>query len=99
MSTGPLWFRLWHFCQKLPPNSYTISDYRYLISIGNGMLCCKERDPLLLECFVAFLRCLEMVIGCSESIYQLIMVYIVSFLSKIAFKFHVKCQNTDTLSA
>jgi len=40
-----------------------------------------------------------MVIGCSESIYQLIMVYIVSFLSKIAFKFHVKCQNTDTLSA
>ena len=99
MSTGPLWSTPWHFCQNLPPNAYTISDYRYLISIEYGMLCYKERDPLLLECFIAFLRCLEMVIGCSESIYQHIMVYIVSFLSKTAFTFLVKCQNTDTLSA
>ena len=99
MSTGPLWFRLWHFCQKLPPNSYTISDYRYLISIGNGMLCCKERHPLLLEYFIVFPRNARMVRGASESIYKHRMVHNVSLLTKTTTTFHAKYHISGTLSA
>jgi len=31
---------------------------------------CNERHPLLLECFISFLRCIRMIIGASDSIYK-----------------------------
>ena len=39
----------------------------------NGMLCCKEKQPLLLKCFITFLRCIRMIVTASGSIYEPLM--------------------------
>ena len=44
------------FCQKYLPNFMQISAFGHPPCIWNGMICCTLRQPLLLECFITFLR-------------------------------------------
>jgi len=67
-----------------------ISDFRHPVSIGNGMMFCKEMHPLLLECFITFLRCVRMTGRAFDDICMTLMVHITSFLLKITLKFHAK---------
>ena len=78
--------------------AYTISDFRFLLCTRNWMLCCKERHPLLLECFITFLRCIIMIGRASDIIKKLLMVYTVSFLHKITLKSDAKYQFLGNLS-
>ncbi len=65
----------------------------------NGMMCCKERHILLLECFIVFPRRIRMVRGASGSTYKHLMVHNVSLLTKTTTTFHAKYHISDTLSA
>ena len=71
---------------------------RHHVMTGNGMLCCNERHPLLLECVITFLGYTELFGQASDSIYKLLMVNIVSFLPTTNLNFHTKCQISGTLS-
>jgi len=51
----------------------------YPISTGNGTLCCKERDPLLLTYVISFFRCIWKAEGSSDSIYKSLVVHITPF--------------------
>ena len=51
---------------------------------------CKEMHPLLLECFITFLRCVRMTGRAFDDICMTLMVHITSFLLKITLKFHAK---------
>ena len=74
-------------------------DFRYPLSTKYGVWCCKERHPLLLKCFITFLRCIWMAGQASDSICRPIMVHRVSFMSKTNLKFHTKFQIWGTLPA
>ena len=64
-----------------------MADFRYppLIT-GNGMMCCKEGHPLLLEWFPTFLRCIIMIRGASDSIYKTPVFHNMTFLLKTTLK-------------
>ena len=67
-----------------------MSDYGHPSSTGNGMLYCKEMYVLLLECFITFFICIEMIDLASDSIYVTIMVHTISFLPNTILKFQAK---------
>ena len=59
-----------HTC-TFPPRStaqvaHKMPDLGYPLSTANGMLYYKERQPLLLEYFITFLRCIRQIGGASE---------------------------------
>ena len=58
--------------------------------MGNGMLCYGERHPLLLKCFITFLRCTRMLVGqASKSICNpLIMIHIMSLSPRPPYDSH-----------
>ena len=60
------------------------------LTMGNGILSCKERHPLLLKCFITFLRCIRKMGGAYDSIYKFLIDHIVSFLSRPTLKLHTK---------
>ena len=55
--------------------SCKISVFTYPLSKGSVMLCYKERHPLLLDYFIAFLRCIRMVGRSTGGLYDLLMGY------------------------
>ena len=59
----------------------------------------KEIHPLLLECFITFLRCIKGITDDSDSIYKHLIANTMSFLSKTTLKFHAKYQILGTRSA
>ena len=71
--------------------SCNMPNLGYPLSIGNGMLCCKKRHPLLLKCTIIFLRCIKKMGGASCSIYKPHLCQTVLFLSKLTLKFYIKC--------
>ena len=71
----------------------------YPLSMGNGMIYCEERFPLLMKCFITFLRYIRRVTGASGIIYDHIVIHNMSFLVMPALKFHTKCQMWGTLFA
>ena len=72
-------------------------DFGYPLSTRNGILCCNYKHPLLLKCYIVFLRCIRIIGWASNSIYKPLMVHTVSFLPKTNFKFHAKYQILGTL--
>ena len=74
-------------------------DSQHTLSIINEMLGNKERQPLPLEYFIAFVRCIRMTGGALDSIYMSLMVNIMSFLPPTTLKLHVNYQILGTLSA
>ena len=49
------------------------------INMRNGIPCCHERHPLLLECFITSLRYIKKMGVASDSIYKLLMAHTMSF--------------------
>ena len=78
--------------------SCKMSDFGHPLCAGNNMMCCKERHPLLLECFIPFFRGIRMIRKASGSIYKPVMVNSVPLLTKATLKFHVKYQLLGPLS-
>ena len=79
--------------------SWNISDFRYPLSVGKGMMCYKETHPLLLDRFIILLSCIGMIIGPSDSMCEPLMVHNKSFVLKTNLKFHTKYHMLGTLSA
>ena len=75
------------------------SVFGYPPSTGHGMLYCKECHPLLLKCFITFLRCIWMIAGAFGSIESQVMITPLSFLKETTLNFHAKYQTLGTLSA
>jgi len=80
-------------------NCTQISCFGHPLGTENGMLCCKERHPLLLDCFITLLWYIKIIIGDSDSKHKPLMVHIMTYLSKITPKFHAKYLILGTLSA
>ena len=74
-------------------------DVEHPLSKVNEQLCYKERYPLLMKCFITFLRCIKMAERASDSIYEPLMVHNVSFLPTTFLKFYTKFQFSGNLSA
>ena len=83
-ATSPLWSTRWISVKNNSQISCKMPDFMYPLCTENGMLYCTERHPLLMECFIIFLRCIRMIGRASDSVYKLRMVNTTSFLSKIA---------------
>ena len=76
-----------HLCH-FPPRSmlkwYTKCQIWGTLSVqANGMVYCKERQPLLLECFKSFLKCIRQIRGASDRICQHLMFHIIPFSTEI----------------
>ena len=69
-------------------SSSKISVFRLPLRTGNGMLCCKERHTLMVECFMTFLGYMWKLRGATDIIYKPLMVHMVSFLPKTTLIFH-----------
>ena len=65
-----------------------IFDFGDPLNMGNGIVCDKERHPLLIECFVTFYGCIRMIRGAPDSICEPLMVHTMSFLQIITLQFH-----------
>ena len=50
--------------------SCEISYFGHPLGTGYGILWNKERHPLLLDCFIPFLKCMRMIMGAPECIYK-----------------------------
>ena len=74
-------------------------DLVYPLRMANGMLCYEGRQPLLLKCFIFFLRCISTVRGAFNIINKPPLDHIMSFLPRGALKLHTKCQILVTISA
>ena len=72
--------------------SCNMPNLGYPLSIGNGMLCCKKRHPLLLKCAIIFLRYIKSMRGGSGSIYKPLLCQTVLFLSKLTLKFYINAR-------
>ena len=63
-----------HCCVISVKNKYQSSSktsvFRLPLRTGNGMLCCKERHTLLVECFVTFLGYMWRLRGATDIIYK-----------------------------
>ena len=46
--------------------AYTMLDFGYPLRMGDGMVYCKERHPLLMKWVITFLRCITKMEGDSE---------------------------------
>ena len=67
-----------------------IFDFGDPLNMGKGIVCDKERYPLLIECFVIFYGCIRMIRGAPDSINEPQMVHTISFsfLQIITLQFH-----------
>ena len=72
--------------------AHKMPDLVYPLRMANGMLCYEERQPLLLKCFIFFLRCISMVRGAFNIINKPLLDHTMSFLPRVALKLHTKCQ-------
>ena len=68
------------------------------ISTGNGMLYYNERHSLLMKWSISFLKCMRQIGRTSGSIFELLIVHIMSYLQWLTLKLHTKCQIWGTLS-
>ena len=68
--------------------SCKISVFGYPPSKGDAMPCYKERHPLLIDCFILFLKYIRMVGRATGSIDESLMVHNMSFLPVTNIKFH-----------
>ena len=76
-----------------------IWDFGHPHRTGNVLLCwCKERYLLSMKCFIAFLRCVKMVKGAFDRIYEPLMIHNMLFLPTTNLKFHPKFQFSGILS-
>ena len=66
---------------------------------GNGMMCCKQQHPLLLDCLAltTFPRYIRTIGRANNSTFKPLMVNTVSLRLKIALNFHVKYQLFSSL--
>ena len=76
--------------KRKPSNFMQNIRFRDPFSTGIGLMCCNERHPLLLGCFITLLGCIRMIRGASEYICKQITVYIIPFLPKTTNKFNQK---------
>ena len=90
---------LFMFIKIDPKTTHKMLYFECHISMGNGMLCQKERYPLLLKCFIPFLRYTRKVGSLLDSIYKPIVVHAMSFLPRSTLKLQSKCQIWGTLSS
>ena len=60
-------------------HKYEIPGFGYPLSMGNGILCWKERHRLLLKLLETFLICILMSRGAAHCIYNLLMVHTMGF--------------------
>ena len=74
-------------------SAYKIPDLRHPLSRRNGMLWYNERHALLLKCFITFLWCMRRMGRASESIYEPIIVHIVSYSTGVSFQLAYKLQD------
>ena len=101
--TNLSWSTSCHFCQYKYQISCKMSDFGRPLSLslstGNGILCCKDRHPLVLQWLITFISCIMVARGVSDNMYKLLMVHTVSFLAMIKLKLYAKYQTLSTLSA
>ena len=64
---------------------------------GNGMMCCKQQHPLLLDCLTTFPRYIRIVGRANNSTFKPLMVNTLPLLLKTALNFHVKHQLFSSL--
>ena len=76
-----------------------MSDLGYPIITENGVLCYKERHPLLLKYIITFFRCVRKIRRASDNSFDPLVVHIVSFLPRLTLKLHLKCWILGSLSA
>ena len=97
-SNRSLWHHLWaHYntyhdisAKVNSQIAYKNQDFRYAFGIGNRMLCCKERHPLLLDSFISFLICMSKMGVASDSIYKAIMDHIMPFSVNVNYQIAYK---------
>ena len=86
-----IWGPFGKYCVILNENNSQIlckiSHFVHPLKMGNGIPCYKERHPLLLEHSMTFLRCIMIMRGAFDSIYEPLMIRILSFLVKRTLKF------------
>ena len=95
---SPLWSTPCQFCQKQLLKIKQNNTFWQLLSMGNRMPCYMEIHLLLLECFITLPSCIMMTLRSFDSIWELFMLKIMSFLPTIALKFWAKYQILGTLS-
>ena len=71
----------------------------YPLSMGNGMMCCKDTHPLLLKYRKPFMACMRKLRWASDIIYMPNVVYFVRFPLKFTLNLHPKYVILGTLSA
>ena len=71
----------------------------YPLSMGNGMMCCKDTHPLLLKYRKPFMACMRKLRWASDIIYMPNVVYFVRFSLKFTLNLHPKYVILGTLSA
>ena len=69
------------------------SDFGHPFRTGNRMMCYEKIHSLLLECFIAFLRCIALIRGASDGTKHPLMVNIISCLPKNYSQF--LCKKSD----
>ena len=62
------------------------------------MICCNERYPLLLKCFICFLRCISKARGCGDRTKKPPIFHIIPYLLRVTLKLHANCQISGRLS-
>ena len=82
-----------------PQISYKIQGFRYPLIMGNGVLCCKVRHPLLLDCLIILHGCTWKMTWASDYNYKALADHMVPFLPMSTFKLYSKCKISGTLSA
>ena len=97
-----LLFTPWHFCHTDSQIASTIpyDGYPLTLSMGNGMMCCKDTHPLLLKYRKPFMACMRKLRWASDDIiYMPNVVYFVRFPLKFTLNLHPKYVILGTLSA
>ena len=89
--SGDVWHSGW-WCGKdvgLVFGEEMVNHLLYVICVAmvNGLPCYKDGHPLLLEHSMTFLRCIMIMRGAFDSIYDPLMIRILSFLLKRTLKF------------
>ena len=104
------WMSFWKHVQALSGPQCVIStnkssqisckmlDFGHTHNTANGIMCYKERQPLLLECFLTFPQYISIIRGTFDNIWKPLIVHIISFLPITNIKFHAKYQIVSTLS-
>ncbi len=79
--------------------AHKMLDLGYPLSMENGVLCCKERHPLLMKWSMSFLWCIREMGGAFESICKPSMGHTMWYIWRLTLKLHRKSQILGTFSA